>query len=100
MGFISKWYLVIAALEKDWWWLAALILIGSILSVIYIWKVVEVIYFQSADVDSQSLKYQEAPLSMLVPVWVIILANIYFGMNASLITDISQQAAVYLMGDQ
>jgi len=100
VGFISKWYLIVAALEKDWWWMAALILLGSILAVIYIWKVVEVIYFQSAEADSQPVKYQEAPLSMLIPVWVIIFANIYFGVNASWVTDISQQAAVYLMGGQ
>jgi multicomponent Na+:H+ antiporter subunit D len=100
VGFISKWYLIVAALEKDWWWMAALILLGSILAVIYIWKVVEVIYFQSAEADSQPVKYKEAPLSMLIPVWVIIFANIYFGVNASIVTDISQQAAVYLIGGQ
>ena len=98
VGFISKWYLIVAALEKDWWWLAALILLGSILTVIYIWKVVEVIYFQSSTTDSQSSQYKEAPLSMLIPVWIIILANIYFGINASLTTGIASQAAVYLIG--
>jgi multicomponent Na+:H+ antiporter subunit D len=35
---------------------------------------------------------------MLIPLWVIIIANIYFGVNASLTTGIAQQAAVYLMG--
>jgi len=102
VGFISKWYLIAAALEKDWWWMAVLILTGSILSVVYIWKVVEVIYFQSSDSRSDTvlIKYKEAPLSMLIPVWVIIFANIYFGVNALVVTDISQQAAVYLMGAQ
>ena len=102
VGFISKWYLIVAALEKDWWWLAALILLGSILSVIYIWKVIEVIYFQSSgsQSDTGAIKYKEAPLSMLIPVWVIIFANIYFGVNASWVTDIAQQAAVYLMAGQ
>ena len=98
VGFISKWYLIVAALEKDWWWLAALILLGSILAVIYIWKVVEVIYFQSSTTDSQSGQFKEAPLGMLIPVWIIILANIYFGINASLTTGIARQTAVYLLG--
>ncbi len=98
VGFISKWYMIVAALEKDWWWLAALILLGSILAIIYIWKVVEVIYFQSTGTDAQVTKFKEAPLSMLIPVWVIIFANIYFGVNALLTTGIAQQAAVYLMG--
>ena len=98
VGFISKWYMIVAALEKNWWWLAALILLGSILAIIYIWKVVEVIYFQSTGTDAQAIKFKEAPLSMLIPVWVIIFANIYFGVNALLTTGIAQQAAVYLMG--
>ena len=46
------------------------------------------------------MKYNEVPLSMLIPVWVFIFANIYFGVNASLVTDISQQAAIYLMEGQ
>lgn len=108
VGFISKWYLILAALERGWWWLAVLILVGSLLTVVYIWKVVEVLYFQSSEPDSQSIsqaipkaiKSKEAPLSMLVPVWVIILANIYFGVNASLTTGIARQAAVYLVGGQ
>ena len=118
VGFISKWYLILAALERDWWWLAVLILVGSLLAAVYIWKVIEVLYFQSSTVnisamahrepDSQSIsqaipqaiKFKEAPLSMLVPVWAIILANIYFGVNTSLTTGIARDAAVYLMGGQ
>ena len=41
-GFISKWYLVQAALTKGWWWLAVLILLSSLLAVAYVWKVIEV----------------------------------------------------------
>ncbi len=97
VGFVSKWYLIVAALQKGWW-LAILILLGSILAVIYIWKVVEVVYFQ--DADTEPMQFKEAPLSMLIPLWIVILANIYFGVNASFTTDIAQQAAVYLMGGQ
>ena len=100
VGFISKWYLLVAAIEKDWWWLAVVILIGSILAIVYIWKVVEVIYFQHSDADSQAMKFKEAPLSMLIPVWMIVLANIYFGVNTSFTKGIAQQAAIYLMGGQ
>jgi multicomponent Na+:H+ antiporter subunit D len=110
VGFISKWYLILAALERGWWWLAVLVLLGSLLAVIYIWKVVEVLYFQTStantsgtahrDADSQSIKIKEVPLSLLLPVWVIIFANIYFGVNALLTTGIARQSAVYLLGGQ
>ena len=46
-GFISKWYLVLGALEADLWWVAVLILIAtSLLALVYIFKVIEVAYFQ------------------------------------------------------
>ena len=44
-GFISKWYLIKAALELGWWPVAALVLLSSLLAVVYVWRVVEVAYF-------------------------------------------------------
>jgi multicomponent Na+:H+ antiporter subunit D len=41
VGFISKWYLVQAALERGMWPVAAVVLVGSLLAMIYVWKVVE-----------------------------------------------------------
>ena len=41
-GFVSKWYLVLGAIENGMWVIVALILLGSLLAVIYIWRVVEV----------------------------------------------------------
>lgn len=106
VGFVSKWYLIVAALEQGWWWLAVLILLGSILAVIYIWKVVEVIYFQNTDnsdidsMQSDTMQCKEAPLSMLIPLWVMTIANVYFGISVFFPTDIAQQAAIYLTGGQ
>src|SRR5690606_23784987 len=31
-GFVSKWYLVVAASELDWWWLAFLIVASSLIT--------------------------------------------------------------------
>ena len=45
-GFVSKWYLILAALERDWWWAAALILVSSLLAIIYVWRVIEAAYFR------------------------------------------------------
>src|SRR5690606_31573965 len=51
-GFISKWYLVLAAFELDWWPLIIVILVGSLLAIVYVWRVVEVAYFQTAENQS------------------------------------------------
>jgi multicomponent Na+:H+ antiporter subunit D len=98
VGFISKWYLILAAIEQGWWLVAVAILLGSLLAVIYIWRIVEVAYFQDAVVDeSGQVKNNEAPLSLLIPLWLIILANFYFGINASLTSGIAKQTATYLL---
>ncbi|MDH3740765.1 MAG: monovalent cation/H+ antiporter subunit D family protein, partial [Hyphomicrobiales bacterium] len=34
-GFITKWYLVLGAMERGWWWLAFLIVASSVIAVIY-----------------------------------------------------------------
>jgi multicomponent Na+:H+ antiporter subunit D len=95
VGFVSKWYLVQAALEAGLWPVAAVVLVGSLMALIYIWKVVEVAYFQSPDPDRE---IHEAPLSMLIPTWILIAASFYFGINASLTADVATRAAETLIG--
>lgn len=95
VGFISKWYLVTAALEQGLWPVAVVVMIGSLLALIYIWKVVEVAYFGEADGDAE---IREAPLGMLVPTWVLVVANFYFGIDASLTAGVATRAAEALLG--
>lgn len=96
VGFVSKWYLVLAALEQGLWLIAALILASSLLAVIYIWKVVEVAYFREPPEDAPAL--EEAPLSMLVPTWVLTGATLYFGVFTDLSVGVASRAAEILMG--
>jgi multicomponent Na+:H+ antiporter subunit D len=96
-GFISKWYLVSAALTAGYWPLAVLVLVSSLLALIYIWRVVEAAYFHVPGADMHRVR--EAPVSMLVPVWLLIGANLYVGIDAGLITNIAQQGAAVLIGE-
>ncbi len=94
-GFISKFYLIKATLELDLWWLGALILASSLLAVIYVWRVVEVMYFREPPEDRPPVS--EAPLSMLIPTVVLAAANIYFGIETSLPVGVSEAAANALL---
>ena len=94
-GFISKWYLILAALAADEPIIAALIVISSLLAVIYIWRVVEAAYFRDPTPDAPS---GEAPLSLLIPTWVLIALNVYFGIETSLPVGVAEHAARALMG--
>lgn len=95
VGFISKWYLVLATLEDGRWWIAAVILASSLLAVIYVWKVVEAAYLQ-APPDGREVR--EAPLSMLLPTWALVLANIWFGIDADFTVTVARTAAMGLLG--
>lgn len=95
-GFISKWYLVQSTLAIGWWPVAGLILLGSLLAVIYIWRVVETAYFNPDHELEQEAS--EAPLSLLVPMWLLVIANIYFGINSQLPLGMAKQATTLLLG--
>jgi len=95
-GFISKWYLVMGALEKGWWPVALLIVAGSLIAVIYVWRVIEAAYFRPAPEGAPEIK--EAPLAMLVPTWALIGANIYFGIHSTLTVGAARKAAEVLLG--
>jgi len=95
-GFISKWYLLQAAIEKGWWPAVAAILISSLLAIIYVWRVVEAAYFQTRDKNAPALS--EAPWPMLAPMWILIGLSYYFGIHATLTMDVATGAAEVLLG--
>ncbi len=84
-GFISKWYLLAAAIEQNHWLAVTIIVSGSLLAILYVWRIVEHAYFTSPTniLDSNTGIGAEAPLPMLIPLWVLVLANFYFGLETS-----------------
>jgi len=91
VGFVSKWYLLLALLENNLWPVAVLVLIGSILAVVYVWRIVETAYFKPALTNSKTVK--EAPLSFLIPVWILVFSNVYFGVDTRLSIEVADAAA-------
>ena len=95
-GFVSKWYLILAALEKGWWYVAVLIVVSSLIAVVYVFRVIEAAYFRDAPEDLRDVT--EAPVSLLVPSWILVFANFYFGVETSVSVGIAERAAQALMG--
>ena len=95
VGFVSKWYLVLGLLESGMWAIALVVLAGSLLAVVYVWKVVEAAYFSDFLGD---MGVREAPLSLLIPIWVLVAANFYFGIDATLTAGVAEKAAQLLLG--
>jgi multicomponent Na+:H+ antiporter subunit D len=97
VGFISKWYLILGAIDAGMWPLAVLLVAGSLLAVIYVWRIVETAYFRPA-AEGGDQGRAEAPLSFLLPLWLLLLANVYFGIDTSLTVSLSEAASNYLIG--
>jgi multicomponent Na+:H+ antiporter subunit D len=95
VGFISKWYLVLAAIGQGWWWLVVVILISSLMAVVYIWRLVEVAYFETA---GERDRHHEAPLSLLLPTWVLVALNVWLGIDTRLTVGVAESAARALTG--
>jgi multicomponent Na+:H+ antiporter subunit D len=95
VGFVSKWYLVLAALERGEGWIAFAVVASSLLAVAYVWRFVEVAYFREPAGKIAELK--EAPASMLVPAWLMIAACLYFGLDTALTLGGAGDAAKVLL---
>ena len=97
-GFISKWYLVAAVLDEGILGLAlvAVIVAGSLMAVVYIWRIVEAAWFAEEAADAPAIR--EAPAPMLAVIWLAALANIYFGLVTELPRELATGAAESLLG--
>ncbi|WP_026375242.1 monovalent cation/H+ antiporter subunit D family protein [Aestuariibacter salexigens] len=104
VGFISKWYLLEGAMQTDHWGVVIVILVGSILAIAYVWKLVEALYFAAPqkprvqNVDSGSDTIAKSPMLMLVATWLIVIANIYFGIDTELSLGAASDAVRSLLG--
>lgn len=99
MGFVSKWYLVQGALDAGLILTAVLIVSGSLLSLVYCWRLIECAYFSSAEPDNKvTLERNEVSAVFLIPLWLLVFANIYFGIDTRLSVSVSEKAASYLFG--
>jgi len=95
-GFVSKWYLILGALEQGMLWLAIAIVASSLLAVVYVWRIVEAGYFRPVPEDVSDRR--EAGAGYLVPLWLLVIANIYFGVETSLTVGAAGGAAESLLG--
>jgi multicomponent Na+:H+ antiporter subunit D len=95
VGFVSKWYLIVGALERGWWWLAFLIVASSLISLVYIGRVIEAAWFREPGKTLADVR--EAPLEMLAPICILAFASIYFGIDTDLTAGLAAKAAATLL---
>ena len=95
-GFISKWWLLDGLFSSGHWLLGVTVLAGSVFAAIYVWRVVEVVYFRAP--NEHTSRASEGPWSMVMPVWVLIGLSLWFGIQSNGAVALAQSAAESLVG--
>ena len=95
-GFISKWYLALGAFDEGWWVLIFLIVGSSLIALVYVGRVLEVVWLREPSVALAQAS--DPPLSMLLPLVVLAAATIYFGLYTEWTVGIAGTAAKDLLG--
>ena len=95
-GFISKWYLVLGAIEAGMWWLAGLVVLTSLIAVAYVWRFVEAAYL--SEPGEGAPRAGEAPLPMLAISWLMVAACLWFGFDTSFTVQGADRAVQTLLG--
>ncbi len=93
-GFISKWYLISALWEAEALWAILFVLLGSVLTIVYIWRLIEAMYFHS---NEKNVLGKEAPALLLVPCITLTGLVLYFGIMPGGLIAISEIVANRLL---
>tara|TARA_B100001121_G_scaffold242866_1_gene217382 strand:- start:770 stop:1675 length:906 start_codon:yes stop_codon:yes gene_type:complete len=91
-GFISKLYIFQALYSNEMFLTIGLVALSSALAVIYFWKIVEKLFFSSKGYEAKT----EDP-AIYIPIWIIAISIIYFGIFSSSIIEFSSIASESLI---
>ncbi|MCA9537161.1 MAG: monovalent cation/H+ antiporter subunit D family protein [Myxococcales bacterium] len=98
VGFVSKWALLEAVLAGGRPWLAFLILASSMLAVVYVFRVVEVLYFRAPLANAPPLARERADWGSWVPAGLLVLVSVGLGVWSELPSEYVATAAQSLFG--
>ena len=98
-GFVSKWALVTALIERGAWPVLVAMLASSLLALVYVGRIVEVAWFREPPTQTEpATRSVSLPVSMAAPTWLLVLLSVYFGIDATLPAGLADGAAAALLG--
>ena len=95
-GFVSKWYLVAGAFDAGKGWLALMIVASSFLAVLYVGRIMEIVWFRPP--GRVALAAAEAPGGLLVPMVALATLTVLLGIAAYWPAEMAHSAAEALLG--
>lgn len=104
-GFFSKWYLMLGALEGDRWIWLGVIVLSSLLTAVYFFRLLEQV-FREPDPDAPrvisaqvSAESEPTPISMALPVFILAAAMLIAGfVNVIIVNEILWRVVAPLAG--
>jgi multicomponent Na+:H+ antiporter subunit D len=87
-GFISKWLLLSAVYQQGLWVVFAAILLSSLLALVYVWRVVEVMYFARPRRGRKAVF--KAPLGV-VSLWILVVLILVVGLYSEPIVTLTSR---------
>lgn len=93
-GFISKWYLIQGSLESGAPIFVAVLIGSALLNAAYFLPIVIAAFFKEG--EFKAVKGPEAPLSMLIPILILVVGCLVIGTNLQLTVPYLQNIADYL----
>jgi multicomponent Na+:H+ antiporter subunit D len=110
-GFFSKWYLILGAIDAQQWVFAVALVLSSLLSAVVFFRVIENVYFEGSrgqgvkgssenelsnprTLESSNPVFDEAPMSMLVPIYIMVAGILLLGVFSGKIISTVIQFAV------
>jgi len=96
MGFLAKWSLIAAALEAGALWIVATLAVGSLLTLVYVGRMLEAMFFRAP--LAGAMRAREAPFGVLVPLLAMAGLSVWFGVDSRLPESLADASAAVLLG--
>ena len=86
-GFFSKWYLLLGSVDAGNWIFVATILLSSLLTAVYFFRVLEEVYMHHSKESNVAMNASDPPASMLFPTVVLGAGVLVLGLSNSIIVS-------------
>lgn len=93
-GFISKLSVIRTAIDLHHWFVAGGILVTSLITVAYVWRIVEAGMLGAPSDDTR----RDAPVMLIIPMAILTTATIALGIDSSVVITLSERIALQLTG--
>jgi len=95
-GFVSKWYLILGALEANMLPILAVLVTSTLLNAAYFLPIIYAAFFKNSPVDEEQ-GVHEAPLMLVVPIVITALGTLTFFFWPSLLFDLAKLVVSQVM---